>query len=94
MAVVAEGRVANAYADDLVIEPLLVSHPHDADCARFDDRQRMQWLLPKHQRVKRIAVVAEGSRNEALDGRIMDCAEENAIQAKQSCLLVQLVLVH
>ena len=73
--------------------PFLVAHPHHADGARLDDRQRMHRLLPEHQRVERIAVVAERARDEAVVGGIVHGAVQHAVEPQQAGLLVQLVLV-
>ena len=91
--VVGERGIADADRDDLVVDALLVAHPHHPDGAGFDDRQRMHRLLPQHQRVERIAVIAERARDEAVIGRIVDGAVEHAIEPQQARLLVELVLV-
>jgi hypothetical protein len=91
--VVAEGRVADADGDDLVVDPLVVAHSHQADGARLDDGQRVDGILAEHQRVQRIAVIAEAARDEAVVGGIVDGAVKDAVQAEEARLLVQLVLV-
>ena len=50
-------------------------------------------LLTQHQRVERVAVVAEGARDEAVVGGIVHGAVEYAVEPQQAGLLVQLVLV-
>ena len=83
----------HAHRDDLVVDALLVAHPHHADGARLDDRQRVDRLLAEHQRIERVAVVAERARDEAVVGRIVHGAVEHAIESQEAGLLVQLVLV-
>ena len=73
--------------------PFLVAHAHHADGTRLDDRQRVHRLLAEHQRVQRVAVVAEGPGDEAVVGGIVNGAVEHAVEAQQPRLLVQLVLV-
>ena len=53
----------------------------------------MDRLLAEHQRIERVAIVAEGPRDEAVVGRIVDGAVQHAIETQQAGLLVQLVLV-
>src|ERR671910_393643 len=53
----------------------------------------MYRLLPEHQRVERIAVIAEGARNEAVVRRVVHRAVEHTVQPEQPGFLVQLVLV-
>ena len=59
--------------------PLFVTHLHNANRARFHDRQRMDGFLSENQRVQRITVIAECARDEAVVGRIVDCAEEHTV---------------
>src|SRR5438034_180784 len=51
--VVGKGRVLDADGDDLVVEPFLVAHSHDADPAPLDERQRLDRFLaePAHVRL-------------------------------------------
>ena len=91
--VIGKRRVAHADRHDLVVDALLVAHAHHADRARLDDGQRIDGLLPEHQRVERIAIVAVGPRDEAVVGGIVHGAVEHAIETEQPRLLVQLVLV-
>ena len=55
--------------------------------------KRMHRLLADHQRIERIAVVAERPGDEAVVGGIVHGAVQHPIQTQQSGLLVQLVLV-
>jgi hypothetical protein len=90
---VGERRIAHADGDDLVVDSLFVAHPHHADGAGLDDGQRIHRLLAEHQRIERVPVVAVGARDEAVVGRIVHGAVEDAIQPQEAGLLVQLVLV-
>ena len=78
--VISKRRVAYAHRDDLVVNPLFVAHAHDADRARLDNRQRVDRLLPQHERVERIAVVAERPRDEPVVGGVVDGAIEDPIE--------------
>ena len=53
----------------------------------------MHRLLAEHQRIERIAVVAERARDEAVIGRVVHRAVEDAVEPKEPRLLVELVLV-
>src|SRR3954468_18559215 len=93
VAVIGIRRVAHADRHDLIVNPLLVTHPHHADGARVDDGQGEDRLLSQHQHVERIAVVAVGARDEAVVGGIVDGAVKHPIETQQPRFLVQLVLV-
>jgi hypothetical protein len=83
----------DAHRHDLVIDPFLVAHAHHADRAGLDDGERIDGLLAEHERVERIPVVAVGARDEAVVGRVVHRAVEDAVEAQQPCLLIELVLV-
>src|SRR5580693_1972249 len=52
--------VARGHAQDLVVAALLVGHPEHADRAAADQAAGKRGLGHQHQRVERIAVLAEG----------------------------------
>ena len=91
--VVCERRVAHADSDELVVEPLLVAHAHDANRAGFDDRERHHGLLAEHQGVERVAVFAEGPGDEGVVGGIVHGAVEYSVELQQARFLVELILV-
>src|SRR5687767_8017837 len=93
VAIVGERWITNRDGDDLVVDPLLVAHAHDADGARLDDRQREDRLLAEDERVQRIPVIAIRAGNESVVGGVVDGAVEHAIEAQQARLLIELVLV-
>ena len=67
--------------------------PHDANRSRLDDGQRINRLLAEHQRVEGIAVVAKGSRDEAIIRWIVHRAVQHAVQPQKAGLFVQFVFV-
>src|SRR6478672_4653938 len=93
LGVFAEGGIFHADGDDLVVEALLVAHPHDADRPGLHQRQWCDRFLPEHQDVEWVAVFAVGSRNESVVGGVVDCAVKYAVKPQQARFLVQLVLV-
>jgi len=72
--VVGERRVADAHGEQLVVDSLVVPPLHDADGTHVDDRQRLNWLLAKHQHIQRIPIVAEGAGDEPVVRRIVNRA--------------------
>src|SRR5262245_61213930 len=78
--------------DDLVVLPLLVPHRQHPDRLRAQDAERQHGLLTQHQHVKGVAVVAEGLRQEAIVGGVVNGAGQDAVEREQAGRLVQLVL--
>ena len=93
VAVVVEGGIEGADGDDLVVESLLVAHPHDADGTCLDDRERVDRFLAQDQGVQRVAIVTERPGDEAVVGRVVHGAVQHPVQPHQSRFLVELVLV-
>ena len=81
------------HAEDLVVAAGLVGHPEHADRAALDEAAREGRLLQDHERVERVAVLAEGVLDEAVVGRVGGRGEEHAVQADAAGLVVDLVLV-
>ena len=77
--------------DDLVVDPLVVAHAHDADGVG-PQQHAGGHLLAQHQHVERVVVVAVGARHKAVVGRVVYRAVQHAIDAQQARCLVQLVL--
>ena len=81
------------HAEDLVVAAGLVGHPEHADRAALDEAAGERRLLQDHERVERVAVLAEGVLDEAVVGRVGGRGEEHAVQADAAGLVVDLVLV-
>ena len=86
-------RVVGRDAEDLVVAALLVGHPEHADRAAEDQAARERRLRQQHQRVERIAVLAERVLDEAVVGGVLGRGEQRAVQADAAGLVVELVLV-
>ena len=84
--------VVGGDGDELVVLPLVVPHAHHADDLGLHDGERHDVLLAVDQDVERIPVVAVGAGHEAVVGRVVDRAEEDAVHAQEPARLVQLVL--
>src|SRR5512137_938221 len=85
-------RVVGGDGDQLVVLSLVVPHPHHADDLGLHDGERDDVLLAVDQDVERVPVVAVGAGHEPVVGRVVDRAEEDAVDAEQAARLVQLVL--
>ena len=81
------------HAQHLVVAAGLVRHPEHADRAAADQAAGEGRLLQDHQRVQRVAVLAEGVLDEAVVGRVGGRGEQGAVQADPAGLVVDLVLV-
>ena len=81
------------HAEDLVVAAGLVGHPEHADRAALDEAPGERRLLEDHERVERVAVLAEGVLDEAVVGRVGRRGEEHAVEADPPGLVVDLVLV-
>ncbi len=86
-------RVLERHAQDLVVAAHLVLHPVHADCAAPDEAARERRLLHQHERVQRVAVLAQGALDEAVVRRVLSRGEERAVQPDATGLVVHLVLV-
>ena len=87
------GSVAGT-AEHLVVAALLVGHPEHADRAAAHEHAGEQRVaLQQHQRVQRVAVVAERVLDVAVVGRVLGRGEQRAVQAHAAGLVVDLVLV-
>src|SRR5690242_2406606 len=86
-------RVAGRDADDLVVTALLVRHPEHPDRAAADQAAGERGLLDQHHRVERVAVLAQGVRDEAVVGRVLRRGEQRPVQPDQAAFVVNLVLV-
>jgi hypothetical protein len=86
-------RVARGHAQDLVIAALLVGHPEHADRAAADQAAGKRGFQHQHQRVERIAVLAQGVRHEAVVGGVLGRGEQRPVQPDPAASVVDLVLV-
>ena len=73
-------RVVAGHAEDLVVAALLVLHPEHADRAGPDQAARERRLLDQHQRVQRVAVLAEAVLDEPVVGRVLGGGEQRPVQ--------------
>src|SRR5207244_8764352 len=78
--------------DDLVVLFALIDHLHHADRHSNHDRQRHHALLPEYQYVEGVVIVAESLWNEPVICGIVHGTEQDAVDANESALLVELVL--
>ena len=85
------GRIIDMDGDDLVVGHPIIEHAHQADGARAHHGERYHRLVAEHQHVERIAVLAVGARHESVVRRVDDRAVEDAIDAQEAALLVELV---
>ncbi len=88
-----QARIARGHADDLVVAALLVGHPEHADRAAADQAAGERGLFHQYQRVKRVAVLAEGVQHEAVVGRVLGRGEQPAVQPDPAGFVVDLILV-
>ena len=86
-------RVAGRDAEDLVVAALLVGHAEHADGAAADQAAGEGRLLQQHQRVERVAVLAEGVLDVAVVGGVHGRGEEEAVEPHPTGLVVDFVLV-
>ena len=93
VAQVLRARVLGRDAEHLVVAALLVGHPEHADRAGADQAAGEGRLLDEHERVERVAVLAEGVLDEAVVGRVLRGGEQRAVQPDPPGLVVHLVLV-
>ena len=81
------------HAEHLVVAALLVGHPEHADGAGLDQAAGERRLLDQHERVERVAVLAERVLDEAVVGRVLGGGEQRPVEADPAGLVVHLVLV-
>ena len=81
------------HADDLLVRPLLVGHVEHADRAHADPAARERRLADEHERVERVAVLAERALDVAVVGRVAHRREEPPVEHDPLELVVPLVLV-
>mgnify|MGYP003542348471 CR=1 FL=1 len=86
-------RVAQRNAQDLLVFALLVGHAEQTDRADLDSASGERRLAHEHQGIERVAVASQRAVDESVVGRIMNRAVEHTVEAKQSRLFVELVLV-
>jgi hypothetical protein len=90
--VAVELRVLGGDGDDLVVLFALVDHRHQADRPRVDQRERDDGFLAEHEHVKRVVVLRQRLRDEAVVGRVVDGRVQHAVELDQAGDLVELVL--
>ena len=83
----------DGHAQHLVVAAGLVGHPEHADRAAADQAAGERRLLQQHQRVERVAVLAEGVLDEAVVGGVLGRGEQRPVQPDPAGLVVDLVLV-
>ena len=88
-----ERRIASADGNDLVIDPLFVAHPHQADGSGWDNCEGMYRLACQHQNVERVAISTESTWDEAVVGRLMDGTMQNAIKPQQTGYFIKFIFV-
>jgi hypothetical protein len=91
--VIGKGRIVDTDRHDLVVDPLLVPHAHDADSPRIDEGQWVNRFLAEHEYVKGIPVITVRPRNEPVVRRIVHRAEQDAVEPKEAGLFFQLAFV-
>src|SRR5215213_2548584 len=80
-------------ADDLVVTAGLIPHPEHGNGSTGDQAPGKRRLRHEHQGVERIAVLTEGSLDEAVVGGILRRGEERPVQPDPSSVVVDLILV-
>ena len=90
---VRHARVAGRHAEHLVVAAGLVGHVEHADRRGADEAAREGRLLQQHERVQRVAVLAEGVLDVAVVGRVARRGEEQPVEPDPPGLVVDLVLV-
>jgi hypothetical protein len=86
-------RVVRRDAEDLVVTALLVLHPVHPDRTTPDQAPGKGRLLQQHQRVERIAVLAQRLLDEPVVRGVLRRREQRAVQPDPPRLVVELVLV-
>ena len=81
------------HAQHLVVAAFFVFHVVQADGAALDDAAREHGVLDHHQRVQRIAVLAERAFDVAVVVRVAHGGEQLTVQGDAAGLLVDFVLV-
>ena len=84
-------RVVKRNGDDLFVVSAVVDHRDNADGIAFHKGHRLDGLRTKNQHVKRIAVIAVGSRDKTIIGGIMRGSIQNPVKAQKPAFLVKLV---
>ena len=78
----------------LVVAALLVGHAEHADRAAAHQHAGEQRVaVDEHERVQRVAVLAEGVLDEAVVGRVLRRGEQRAVEPHAPGLVIDLVLV-
>ena len=86
-------RVAQRHADQLLVRALLVRHVEDADRPDADAAAGERRVADEHERVERVAVLAERALDEAVVGGIAHRREQPPVEHDPAELVVALVLV-
>src|SRR5690606_30347989 len=86
-------RVVGRDADDLVVTAGLVGHPEHPDRPGRDEAARPGRLVEEHERVERVAVLAEGVLDVAVVRRVPGGGEQHPVQADPPGGVIDLVLV-
>src|SRR5690625_323696 len=86
-------RVVDGDSEDLLIEPLLITHLEDTEGT--DRHQTAGEGRDGHhdQHIEGVIIVGQGPRDETIVARVIDRTIEEAVETEETSLLVQLVLV-
>src|SRR5690606_26937924 len=85
--------VTRRHAEHLVVAAGLVAHAEHAQRAALDQAAGEGRLLEQHERVERVAVLAERALDEAVVVGVARRGVEHAVEADASGLVIHLVLV-
>lgn len=77
--------------DDLFVASAVIHHRDHADGVAFHDRHGVDGFGAKDENVKRVSVIAVGSRNEAVVCGIVCRGIEDSVQTQKSTFLIQFV---
>ena len=79
--------------DDLFVSAAVIDHGDDADGVGTHQCERLERLGAEQQHVERIVIVAVGTGNEAVVGRVVGGRVQDAVEDDVARLLVQLVFL-
>lgn len=77
--------------DDLFVASAVIHHRDHADGIAFHDRHGVDGFGAKNENVKRVSIIAVGSRNEAVIRGIVCRGIQDSVQTQQSAFLIQFV---
>ena len=86
-------RIARGHREHLLVGRAAIHEVEEPDRARVHQAAGEDRDGHQHEHVERIAVVAEGAREEAVVARIVHGAVQHAVETEDAELLVELVLV-